>query len=50
MNELTIEWRHIEWVATFSGKSPIEIEQLREAFFKENNDEKAMEEGESKDN
>jgi len=50
MNELTIEWRHIEWVATFSGKSLIEIEQLREAFFKENNDEKAMEEGESKDN
>lgn len=50
MNELTVEWRHIEWVATFSGKSPIDIEQLRDKFFKENDDEKTMEEGKSKDN
>lgn len=50
MNELTVEWRHIEWVATISGKSLIDIEQLREAFFKENDDEKTMEEGKSEDN
>ena len=50
MNELTIEWRRIEWIATFAGKSPIEIEQLRDLFFKENNDEKAIEEGKYKDN
>jgi len=40
MNELTIEWRHIQWLAQLEGQSPLQIEYAREKFFKENNNEK----------
>lgn len=48
MNDATIEWRHIEWVAIIEGKSPLQIEKLREKFFGVDKDEK--DEGKPKEN
>jgi hypothetical protein len=51
VNELTIEWKHIELVATLEGKSPLQIDGMREKFFKEREweDEKIIEERPRKD-
>lgn len=40
MDKLTLDWRHIEWIAKLEGKSLIEIDVLRDKFFNEAENEK----------
>lgn len=35
MDEITIAWRRTEWVAMLEGKSPLQIDVLRDRFFKQ---------------
>lgn len=49
MKDLAIEWRYIEMVATLEGKSLIEIDCLRDKFFKENDNEKTIEKSPQED-